>query len=351
MIVPERHNNVLDASQSTILRELSMGKVLDFRVHRPAGGMRASRALPTDRADGLFEPVAFSRAVLLLARSFVAVHEASPRTAALFATQQRWLLCHAALGDYFRTIRESGTGLTRRGLGNLALQYAIASRNTAYAFFDEALQYDVVRPIVASSGPQSEQVAPAPLTLQMLAHWYSVHFQALDLIGGGGRAARFHTEQENLLALVQPIAAHALLTSPAIRSPGPLYTIFTWADAGGLLMDRLIAGIEPEVLARQGRLLTDVSSISYLAQSFGLSRAHTSRKLAAAESIGGIGWSGRRGHSQLWISRGFYEEYAHAHARKLLILDEAFTNVLSALEPLGEKSIATADKGLAEEWA
>ncbi|SCB13751.1 hypothetical protein [Rhizobium multihospitium] len=328
-----------------------MGKVLDFRVHRPAGGICANRALPAGEADALFEPVAFSQAVSRLARSFVAVHEASPRTAALFATQQRWLLCHAALGDYFRTIRESGAGLTRRGLGNLALQYAIASRNTAYAFFDEALQYDVVRPIIAPNGLPSEQVAPAPFTLQMLAHWYSVHFQALDLISGGGRVARFHAEPENLLALVQPIAAHALLTSPAIRSPGPLYTIFTWADAGGLLMDRLIAGIEPEVLAGQGRLLTDVSSISYLAQSFGLSRAHTSRKLAAAESIGGVGWSGRRGRSQLWISRGFYEEYAHAHARKLLILDEAFTNALSALEPLSEKSVAAADRGLTEEWA
>ncbi len=340
MIVPERHSNGLDASQSAILRELSMGKVLDFLVQRPAG-----------EADGLFEPVVFSQAVLLLARSFVAVHEASPRTAALFATQQRWLLCHAALGNYFRTIRESGAGLTRRGLGNLALQYAIASRNTAYAFFDEALQYDVVRPIVAANGLPSEQVAPAPFILEMLAHWYSVHFQALDLIGGGGRTARFHAEPESLLALVQPIAAHALLTSPAIRSPGPLYTIFTWADAGGLLMDRLIAGIEPEMLAGQDKLLTDVSSISYLAQSFGLSRAHTSRKLAAAESIGGVGWSGRRGRSRLWISRGFYEEYAHAHARKLLILDDAFTNALSALVPTSEKSVVIADGELTEEWA
>ncbi|MFK0161019.1 hypothetical protein [Rhizobium sp. NPDC090279] len=328
-----------------------MGKVLDFQVHRSADAMRARKALPPSKVDGLFEPVEFFRALSLLARSFIAVHEASPRTAALFATQQRWLLCHAALGDYFRVFSKSGAGLTRRGLGNLALQYAIASRNTAYAFFDEALQYDIIRPIAAANGLPSEQVAPAPFTLEMLIHWYSVHFQALDLIDGGNRTARFHTEPENLLVSMQPIAAHALLTSPAIRSPGPLYTIFTWADAGGLLMDRLIAGIEPDVLAGDGKLLTDVNSISYLAQSFGLSRAHTSRKLAAAESIGGIGWSGRRGRSQLWVSRGFYEEYAHAHARKLLILDEAFAEASSALEPLSEKSVATADRGPAQELA
>ena len=317
-----------------------MGKVLDFRMHRSADVPRVDRSLPAGRLDGLFEPVVFARAVLLLARNFVAVHEVSPRTAALFATQQRWLLCHAALGDYFRTFRKSGAGLTRRGFGNLALQYAIASRNTAYAFFDEALQYDVIRPIADPAGHQSEQVAPAPFTLSMLIHWYSVHFQALDLMDGGDRTVRFHAEPEKLLALIQPIAAHTLLSDPEIRSPGPLYTIFTWADAGGLLMDRLIAGIEPEVLAKQGRLLTDVSSISYLAQSFGLSRAHTSRKLAAAESIGGVGC--RRGRSRLWISHGFYEEYAHAHARKLLILDQAFAEASPVLTP-SEKSIATVD--------
>lgn len=320
-----------------------MGKVLDFPAHRPADATRAARTVPAEETGGLIEAEAFSRAVMLLARSFVSVHEASPRTAALFATQQRWLLCHAALGSYFRTARTAQAGLTRRDLGNLALQYGIASRNTAYAFFDEALKYDVIRPLGGRTGEQSDPAAPAPVTLSMLIHWYDVHFQALDLVDGGSRSSRFLSEPESLLTLVQPIAAHALLSSPEVRSPGPLYTIFTWADAGGLLMDRLIAGIDPEAMAGRDRLLTDVSSISYLAQSFGLSRAHTSRKLAAAESIGGIGWSGRRGRSQIWLSRGFYDEYARAHARKLHILNDAFAEVLSTLPPLSERSLATSD--------
>lgn len=318
-----------------------MGKVLDFPIDRSADAMRAARTMPAEEKSGLIETAAFSQAVSLLARSFIAIHEASPRTAALFATQQRWLLCHAALGHYFRGLRAARAGVTRRDLGNLALQYGIASRNTAYAFFDEALKYDVVRPIACANGYQSDQVAPAPFTLSMLSHWYSVHFQALDLIDGGNRAAWFLLEPENLLALVEPIASHALLTSPEIRSPGPLYTIFTWADAGGLLMDRLIAGMEPEVMAGEDRFLTDVNSISYLAQSFGLSRAHTSRKLAAAESIGGIGWSGRRGRSKIWISRGFYEEYAYAHAYKLEILGDALMEASSA--SLSERVAATSD--------
>lgn len=284
---------------------------------------------------------AFPRAISLLARNFIAAHKASPRTAALFATQQRWLLCHAALAFHFEAVRTGRPGLTRRGLGTLALQQGIASRNTAYAFFDEALKYDIVRPV--SGGGCLDTVVPAPVTLSMLIHWYSVHFQALDLIDGGDRTSCFLADPENMLTLLEPLAARDLLSNPEVRSPGPLYTIFTWADAGGLLMDRLIAAIDLEALPRWDRLVTDVNTISYLAQSFGLSRAHTSRKFSAAESIGGIGWSGRRGHSQIWISRGFYEEYARAHARKLLILDHAFTEVSATLSPSPNAPVAAND--------
>lgn len=121
-----------------------------------------------------------------------------------------------------------------------------------------------------------------------------------------------------------PPVADALLASRDVRAPGPLYTIFAWADVGGLLVDRLVAGIDWQVRLAHGGHLTNVTAISDLARAFGLSRAHDSRKLAAAESIGGLGWTGRRGHSRIWISSGFYAEYAEAQARKLLIIDKAF---------------------------
>lgn len=318
-----------------------MGTVFDFPAHRVSTSVHGIRTPATSNADRLMGMEAFPRAVLLLARNFIAAHKASPRTAALFATQQRWLLCHAALASHFRAVRTGRPGLTKRGLGNLALQQGIASRNTAYAFFDEALKYDIIRPVTGDGC--LHPVVPSPVTLSMLIHWYSVHFQALDLIDGGSRTALFLDDPESMLTLLEPLAARDLLSSSGVRSPGPLYTIFTWADAGGLLMDRLIAAINLEALPREDRLLTDVSTISYLAQSFGLSRAHTSRKLSAAESIGGIGWSGRRGHSQIWISRGFYDEYARAHARKLLILDHVFTEVTATLSRSPNAPVAAND--------
>jgi hypothetical protein len=272
--------------------------------------------------DDLLAAQAFHPAMQFLARSFIATHEAAPRMAALFATQQRWLLSHATLGFHFQLARWGQPALTRRDVGQLAFRYQIVSRNTAYAFFDEALQYDVIRQVDPSQTGRLISVEPAPTTIVMLIHWYSIHFQALDMIDSGDRLARFSADPASMLPYIQPAVAEALLSSLEVRNPGQLYTIFNRVDAGGLLMDRLIAGIEAEA-STADQFLTNVHAIDHLAQAFGLSRAHTSRKLAAAEAIGGIGWSGARGRSRMWISRGFHQEYARVQAHKLLILDDA----------------------------
>jgi hypothetical protein len=59
-----------------------------------------------------------------------------------------------------------------------------------------------------------------------------------------------------------------------------------------------------------------------------LSRTHLARKLREAEAMGSLGWEGRRGHSVMWVSRGFREEYASAQAIKLSIVDHACEAVL-----------------------
>ncbi|MBO3761669.1 hypothetical protein J5J10_01615 [Ciceribacter sp. L1K23] len=269
--------------------------------------------------DEMVRDPVFRGVIDYLANSFVTTHMNAPRQSAIFATQQRWLLSHVALGEYFRSLAAGKAGITRTGFGNLALRNAIASRNTAYAFFDEALKYGMI-----STTADGDSAAPTPQTLALLSQWYEIHLHALDLFDDGGRAVHFQAEPLALLSRMGPEVAGGLVSNPDIRAPGPLYTIFTWSDIGGLLMDRLISGIDWQVRPSHGGYLTDVSSISYLARNFGLSRAHTSRKLSAAESIGGIGWSGPRGYSRIWISADFYAEYARAHARKLLIVDAAY---------------------------
>lgn len=294
--------------------------------------------LPEDQLARLMRASAFPHVLRMLAEGFVTLYEASPRVSSLFASQQRWLLCHAALAHHFRAMFDGTTGLTRRGLGLMAVELGLASRNTAYAFFDEALKYGIIRPSMRGDGSRVGEVELSSEPTTALIHWYDLHFKALDLIDGAGRSDRFLAQPEHALAILAPRFAPALLSSTQVRIPGPFYTIFTWADAGGNLMDRLIAGIENHALPKDGCFPTDVMSISQLAESFALSRSHTSRKLAAAEALGGIGWSGRRGYSSMWISTDFYKEYARAQAQKLFLLDNAFAEVMPVHSAKGSPS-------------
>ena len=302
-----------------------MTNFFDFAISRlPTATADCRRPAPGE-IEAVLQKEPFAAALRLLAGSFIALYEGSPEMTALFATRQSRLLSHALLALYFQKCgaHETGEGeaaLTREDFGHLALRHGLASHSVAYAFFKEALKRGMTRPADRSSNG----VVPSAPALAMLAQWYDVHFQALDLLDEGFRASRFIKRSEAMLPHIHPCVSQAFLSHPEVRCPGPLSIIFNWFDAGGLLMDRLIAGIDWERPTEQGRRLTDVETVTQLATSLSLSRIHIGRKLAAAELIGGIGWSGRRGRSALWISQGFYEEYARMQARKLLILDEAF---------------------------
>ncbi|WP_421403233.1 hypothetical protein [Agrobacterium fabrum] len=300
-----------------------MTSFFDFAISQLPAATADRRGPAPDDIDAMLRNDSFAAALRLLAGGFISLYEGSPGMTTLFATRQSRLLCHALLALYFQksSTEEGEIALTREDFGHLALRHGLASDRVAYAFFNQALKCGLTRP---ATDEQATGVVPSPPALAMLAQWYDVHFQALDLLDEGFRASRFIQRSETTLPHIHPHVSRAFLSHPEVRCPGPLSTIFNWFDAGGLLMDRLIAGIDWEHPAEQGRRLTNVQTVTQLATSLSLSRIHVGRKLAAAELIGGIGWSGRRGRSALWISQGFYEEYARTQARKLLILDEAF---------------------------
>ena len=99
--------------------------------------------------------------------------------------------------------------------------------------------------------------------------------------------------------------------------------VWQTATASRHVMDRLIAGCVPAADGLE-RIPTDITSISGLAQRLNLSRRQFSRKFAANEAMGSLGWSGPRGKSPLWVSAGFRREYNAAQAVKLSIIDAAF---------------------------
>jgi hypothetical protein len=184
------------------------------------------------------------------------------------------------------------------------------------------LRYDIVRYVAKSEGKRHRPFEPSPTTLAALFHWHVVHLATLDGLDRGCRSTTFRGRPTTLGAM-QPLIADGLLASNAVREPDRTFSLFTWINEGGIVMDRLIVGCQDDA-AGLARIPTDVTSISGLAQRLNLSRTQLGRKFAAAEAMGSLGWSGPRGKSPLWVSAGFRREYHAAQTVKLAIIDAAF---------------------------
>ncbi len=273
-------------------------------------------------ADDILSHPALERCVRGQALTLLSIQQAAPRMASVFATQQRWLMSHAALALYFRgeAIRP-GSGLLAERFLETVERDNIASRNTAAAFLKEMLKYEIISAL-AGAGRRHRPIAPTPAVLMALFQWHVLHLATLDGLDSGKRVAQFEARPE-LLQVLQPLIADGLIGSDEVREPQKTFSLFTWINEGGVVMDRLMAGCDP---ARKDdeRILTDVTSISALAEPLSLSRTQLSRKFAEAEAMGSIGWTGTRGRSRLWLSADFRREYHTAQAVKLAIIDAAF---------------------------
>ena len=271
-------------------------------------------------AEEIASHPALERCVRGQAGTLLAMQETSPRIASVFATQQRWLMSHAALALFFRNeALAPGKGLLAEHFLDTVVAHNIASRNTASAFLKEMQKYEIVAHVAGTTG-RGRPLAPAPAVLMALFQWHSLHLSTLDGLDGGARAAQFQARPA-LLQLVQPRIADGLIGSGEVREPARTFSLFTWINEGGIVMDRLMVGCGE---GGDERILTDVTSISALAERLRLSRTQLSRKFSEAEAMGSLGWSGMRGRSALWLSADFRREYHVAQAVKLAIIDAAF---------------------------
>lgn len=94
-----------------------------------------------------------------------------------------------------------------------------------------------------------------------------------------------------------------------------------------------MVGLSVDASSTEERAMTNVTSVSTLARPLNLSRTHTGRTLAAAAALGGLGWSGARGRSPIWLSRSFRAQYAQVQAAKLAIIGAAFDAVEGVPDP------------------
>lgn len=268
------------------------------------------------------------RGVQEQARALIHIYETSPRLAAVFATQQRWLLGHVGLAMHFRRDPDDRrTEMTVARFIEVVRRNSVASRNTAEAFVKEMLHYNVAEYLSTSGDGRSHPLRVTATTVETFTGWIHAHLRTLDRIDGGTRLTAF-VDQPEMLPVLQPLIADGLLTSNGVREPGQTFSLFIWLNNGGIVMDWLMSGIEPED-AQLDRIPTSVISISEFAHWLKLSRTHLARKLHDAEALGSIGWVGQRGHSVMWVSRAFFDEYMSVQAAKLAVVDKAFEACMS----------------------
>lgn len=255
-------------------------------------------------------------------RTLIQAFEANPPLASVFATQQRWLMGHAALALYFR---RPDQGFKTSEFLDLIAKHKVASRNTADSFVKEMLNYKFARLMPGGRDRRARPIEPTEPTLGQIHGWIALHLATLDALDGRTRAPTYLAKPE-MLARLQPRIADGLLSSPQVREPQKTFSLFTWLNNGGIVMDRLIAGIE-NAATETARIPTSIASVKDMALWLRLSHTHLMRKLRAAEAMGSLGWLGPRNQSVMWVSRDFYREYATAQAVKLAIIDQAYDAV------------------------
>ncbi|RRI07944.1 hypothetical protein EH240_01520 [Mesorhizobium tamadayense] len=268
------------------------------------------------------------RGVQEQSRALIHIYETSPRLAAVFATQQRWLLGHVGLALHFRhDPNDRRTEMTVARFIEVVRRNSVASRNTAEAFVKEMLHYNVAEYLSTSGDGRAHPLRVTAATIETFTGWIHAHLRTLDRIDGGSRLATF-LERPDMLAKLQPLICDGLLASVPVREPQQTFSLFIWLNNGGIVMDWLMSGIDPED-ANLEKIPTSVISIGEFAHWLKLSRTHLARKLHDAEVLGSIGWVGQRGHSVMWVSRQFFEEYMAVQAAKLAIVDAAFATCFS----------------------
>ncbi len=250
-------------------------------------------------------------------------YDSNPRLASVFGSQHRWLMGQVALALHFRSCSSGkGRGVNSAHVLDAVSRHGVASRNTADAFLKEMLKYGFARYVPGAADKRTRPLEPTETSLEAIHGWIGIHLATLDRLDHG-RRLEMYLGTPGALAALHPGVAEGLLSSARVRKPERTFSLFTWLNNGGVIMDWLIAGIE-EIDGKAERVPTAVGSIAIMAQRLNLSRTHLSRKLRDAEALGSIGWQGKRDESVMWVSAGFRREYAMAQAVKLAIIDAAF---------------------------
>ncbi|PDT38591.1 hypothetical protein CO671_04255 [Rhizobium sp. M10] len=268
----------------------------------------------------------FLAAILHCADQMLTIYRESPRIASIFAAQQRWLMAHAGFALHYGHPDYEKSGLYSGRFIDFAVKNDIASRNTAAAFMQEMLAYRFLRP-APGADKRTRYLEPTEIAEQHFTRWLVTHMMILDSLDGGKRADRIAADPVAMMAAIQPRIAKAIIGSQAVRSPGPTFNLFNWANSGGLVMDYLISRL-PEFPRTAERVAVGPLSLREIRDQFMISNTHLKRLLTQASTMESVGWTEPSRKGDFWLSRRFILEYWNYQAAKFAIVDVAAEAVL-----------------------
>jgi hypothetical protein len=284
-------------------------------------------------AEGLLRNQNFLAATLHSARELMAIYAENPRIAAIFATQQKWLLAHSGYALYLGHPDDPVPGLYVGRLADFAVKHDISSWNTAVAFLKEMVAYRFCRPVAGRADRRIALLEPTEMTQAYMTRWIETHLSILDMLDGGNRIARSGAT-EGFVAKMQPLIAKRIVDSKSIRDPGPTFSLFNWATSGGVVMDYLFSRVT-DIDPGSDRISIGPISPKAIQGLFMISSAHLKRLFKQATDVGSVGWTGSPGRSEFWLSREFMQEYWGYQAQKYAIVDSVSEAVLDLPNDVG----------------
>lgn len=126
----------------------------------------------------------------------------------------------------------------------------MASRNTTYAFIKKMQHYNFIVDAPGGDDGRIRPLQPTAAVLVELTGWVLMHLKTLDDLDGASRLETFQARPQ-MLAQLQPLIADGLVSSVPVREPKRTFSLFTWLNNGGVVMDWLMAGVELENVGQE----------------------------------------------------------------------------------------------------
>jgi hypothetical protein len=269
----------------------------------------------------------------------LSIHGEKPRLAAIFSSQDRWLMGHIGMALHFESATHAGReGLNAATFIRHVTHHKITTRNTATAFLNEMLNYGIITQHPHPGDRRMRIMAPSPGAIEAMTGWVALHLSTLDAFDKGQRCEWF-LAAPSIIARLQPAIAASLLKDETIRNPDRAFAHFMWMNSGFLVTERLIVSLAADLTGGDVRLPITLTSAAELTAGLNLSRSHSARKVSEAEELGILGWTGTKGRSPMWVSRAFVSSFLDIQASKLAIIEDVASEYYSAV-PAPERSQA-----------